>query len=130
MTDRELAQQLALAAERDVRALEGMGDASVFADEIFGFHAQQAVEKALKAWLAAQGEIYPYTHDISALLSALEQVGQDVGALWDLVELNAFAVQLRYESLPDDDSALDRAATLDRVRRLLDRVREMTRVES
>ena len=29
-----------------------MGDVIVFADEIFGFHAQQAIEKSLKAWLA------------------------------------------------------------------------------
>lgn len=40
------------AAYKDLRALRGMLDAHVFVDEIFGFHAQQAAEKALKAWLA------------------------------------------------------------------------------
>ena len=40
MTDLRQARALLGAAERDVAALRGMGDAAVFADEIFGFHAQ------------------------------------------------------------------------------------------
>lgn len=40
------------AGTKDLRALQGMSDPDVFADEVFGFHAQQAAEKALKAWLA------------------------------------------------------------------------------
>ena len=36
-----------------------MDDADVFADQVFGFHAQQAAEKLLKAWLALLGEVYP-----------------------------------------------------------------------
>lgn len=39
-------------AEKDHTALQGMLDTQIFADEIFGFHAQQAAEKALKAWLS------------------------------------------------------------------------------
>ena len=46
-----------------------MGDAEAFDDEIFGFHAQQAVEKALKAWLTEVGVTYPLTHDLSLLLA-------------------------------------------------------------
>lgn len=42
-------QRLLAAARRDFRALQGMSDPEVFVDEIFGFHAQQAVEKTLKA---------------------------------------------------------------------------------
>ncbi len=38
MSDLEQAQELFRAAERDISALRGMGDAAVFADEIFGFH--------------------------------------------------------------------------------------------
>ncbi|NEQ31824.1 MAG: HEPN domain-containing protein [Leptolyngbya sp. SIO4C5] len=51
-----------------MQALEGMQDKTVFADEIFGFHVQQAIEKCLKAWIAALGEVYPYTHDLGVLL--------------------------------------------------------------
>jgi HEPN domain-containing protein len=34
-------------------------DVEVFADEIFGFHVQQAAEKLFKAWIALLGEEYP-----------------------------------------------------------------------
>ncbi|NIR50348.1 HEPN domain-containing protein [candidate division KSB1 bacterium] len=35
----------------------------MFDDEIFGFHAQQAVEKVVKAWPNLLGIVYPRTHD-------------------------------------------------------------------
>ena len=50
MSDLKQARVLLTSAERDISALRGMADAAVFADEIFGFHAQQAAEKLLKAW--------------------------------------------------------------------------------
>lgn len=52
MSDREHAEEILEAARRDLRALRAMTDVEAFPDEIFGFHAQQAVEKALKARLA------------------------------------------------------------------------------
>ncbi len=52
MNDPEQVRQLVGAAKRDISALRSMVDATVFADEIFGFHVQQATEKLLKAWLA------------------------------------------------------------------------------
>ena len=54
MSEPEHAVLLAM-ARKDLVALAGMGDLKVFADEIFGFHAQQATEKALKSWLATLG---------------------------------------------------------------------------
>ena len=59
MSDLKQARVLLTSAERDISALRGMADAAVFADEIFGFHAQQAAEKLLKAWVALLGETYP-----------------------------------------------------------------------
>ena len=40
--------QMLAAAARDFKALVGMTDPGVFADEVFGFHARQAVELALR----------------------------------------------------------------------------------
>ena len=71
MRDLEQARVLLAAAERDSTALHGMSDPAVFADEIFGFHAQQAIEKLLKAWLASLGETYPLSHDLASLLDML-----------------------------------------------------------
>lgn len=45
----EEVRHLLAAAHKDLRARQGMSDSSIFADEIFGFHAQQAAGKALKA---------------------------------------------------------------------------------
>ena len=57
MSDVKCAHLLVEASKRDVEALRGMSDASVFADEIFGFHVQQASEKLVKAWLALLAKI-------------------------------------------------------------------------
>ena len=85
MAPSDEAHQLLAAACNDWRALGGMGDTTIFTDTIFGFHAQQAVEKALKAWLALLGVEYPRTHDLSLLLGILRDSGQNVESLSDLI---------------------------------------------
>lgn len=109
-------------ARKDLKALDGMGDRDVFADEIFGFHAQQAVEKTLKAWIAARGEQYPLRHSIAELLAMLGDMGCDVEDMWDLVKYTPFAVEFRYGVIDRDEPCLDRAAALSEVRSVFDRV--------
>ena len=58
----KLARVLLTAAERDIIALRGMEDTSIFVNEISGFHVQQAAEKPLEANLSLLGEPYPATH--------------------------------------------------------------------
>jgi HEPN domain-containing protein len=120
MNDREHAKEILEAARRDMRALRGMHDAEAFTDEIFGFHAQQAVEKALKAWLAFLGQRFPKTHDLKSLFDLLETNGVTVAAYEQFVDLNAFAVQYRYETLYSDEEALDRPELVKRIEALLD----------
>lgn len=72
MSDRDQANDLLQAASRDLRALAGMGDANQFADEIFGFHVQQAAEKCLKAWIGLQNEEYPFTTTVETILNQTE----------------------------------------------------------
>jgi hypothetical protein len=45
---------------------------------IFGFHAQQCVEKLLKAVLASCGVDFPFTHDLEALRRLLVEQGLTV----------------------------------------------------
>ena len=45
MLDLDAARELLAAADRDLSALRGMEDTTVFSDEIAGFHAQQAVQR-------------------------------------------------------------------------------------
>jgi len=49
MPAHDLARELLATAQSDIKALANMFDSEVFDDRIFGFHAQQAVEKILKA---------------------------------------------------------------------------------
>jgi hypothetical protein len=70
MADLEHARLMLRMAHKDFNALVGMQVNLLFADEIFGFHIQQAVEKALKAWLCTRDGTYPMTHELSRLLIA------------------------------------------------------------
>ncbi len=116
------AQDLLRLARADCKAMTGMGDADIFTDAIFGFHAQQAVEKGLKAWLSAMEVLFPLTHDISRLLPLLEKQGVDLGELWEWADLTPFAVEHRYAWTSDEEAPLDRADLIDRVNGLLDHI--------
>lgn len=74
------------------------------------FHAQQAVEKGLKALLSLDNITYRKMHDLEELFSMLEDsenvLPSEFRALTDLSE---FAVQFRYELLEDIDANLDRS---------------------
>ena len=114
------AQAFIRVAQRDMTALAGMSDREVFADEIFGFHAQQVIEKSLKAWLCALGQTYPYTHDLNRLLVMLQALGVDVDSYWWADEFTVYAQQARYEDgYLDADAPLNRALILVQVENLL-----------
>jgi hypothetical protein len=120
MSALEHARGLLVMARKDFDALRGMVDNPLFAEEIFGFHAQQAIEKSLKAWLAARSLTFPMTHDLSRLLDLLEENGVDVSPFWPLVQYSVFAVQARYEAgLMETESPLDRVAVISEVQQLL-----------
>jgi len=112
------ARILLKAALRDIRALEGMRDPEVFADEIFGFHVQQATEKCLKAWIAAIGEVYPFIHNLGILQRFLEERGYNLDSFESLQQYSAFAAQIRYESLLEMDEPIDREGAISLVSRL------------
>lgn len=113
------------AADRDLRALCNMIDADRFPLEVFGFHAQQVVEKSLKAWLCLTGVEYPMTHNIRFLIVLLQQSEKNISDLWNLVNLSAFAVQFRYEAFEMVDEQMDRAAVLQRAEDLYTRVSKL-----
>jgi len=113
-------------ARKDFNALEGMNNVEIFDDEIFGFHAQQAVEKTIKAWLSLVGVSYPKIHDLEELFALLEQHGEIVSEqFYLLVDLTDFAVQYRYESFEDLSDNLDRNDIIYKVKNLVKHVEEM-----
>ena len=100
-----------------------MGDAVVFADEIFGFRVQQAAEKLFKAWLALKGETYPLSHDLAALLDILSAGGAYVTRFDGLVGYTPYAVRMRYAAADPDAGLLDRPEAIEQVEALLATVR-------
>jgi HEPN domain-containing protein len=111
-------------AKKDLKLLRINIDLDID-DELFGFHAQQACEKALKAWLAFLGVEYPRTHDIAVLLAVLHNTGVDVDRYRSLEGQTAFAVQYRYEAFSVTQSILDRHDVLEGVSELLTAVEEL-----
>lgn len=97
-------------AAQDEGALRALLAHEDVATEVFGFHAQQAAEKLLKAAIRARGAEYPLTHRLTDLLDLLTSVGVDVPEdLAAVRELTPFAVEFRYDILPPaEQEELDR----------------------
>lgn len=119
MSDHESAWCMLTAASRDLQAIGNMQDNNLYPNEIFGLHAQQAVEKSLKAWLAWRGQAVPRTHNLRMLLV---QAGEDVTREWAFIDLTAFAVQFRYEAWESSDTSMDRDSIVKQVTSLVRRV--------
>lgn len=93
----DLPEMLVGLARDDEFAARSLLSVAGVADSIVGFHAQQAVEKALKAALAAQGVVFPYTHDLDGLLELCENSGLDVpDPLEGVDRLAPYGVHMRY----------------------------------
>lgn len=96
-------------ARDDLRAAEALLARDEVAPRIVCFHAQQAVEKAIKAVLVLRSIPFGKTHDLIALRQLLPE-NVDVGMTDDaLAELSEWAVQPRY---PGDSIVVDAAAAM------------------
>ena len=101
-------------AQRELRARKHPNyDASCF-------HAQQCVEKYLKARLMEAGISFPKTHDLTHLLGLLEPVEPLWAALEDQVRsLNDYAVEYRYPGEAADKQTAKKAVDICKHLRML-----------
>ena len=85
-------------AKEDIKAAKLLLDSSANLNSIVCFHAQQAVEKALKAFLTKAGVRTGRTHDIGFLLRLCEEQDEEFRNLptEELSRLSFYAVQIRY----------------------------------
>ena len=116
-------------AERELRVLNDLVEANS-AQEAIGFHAQQALENALKGWISALDADYHNTHDLMKLTAIVRQhpAEGDTSAGERLAWLTEYAVRYRYEGaevVMDDRFALLAAAT-ETVEAILARIRALT----
>jgi HEPN domain-containing protein len=108
---RDGARTLLARALDDEEAARALQDVERVSGAVVGFHAQQAVEKALKAVLVLNGVSYRFTHDVAYLIELCETAGVEVPAeLADVDRLSAFAVRLRYDDPPT--TPVDRSRAL------------------
>ena len=117
MSDLKCARLMLRSAEQDLRSLEIL--AAEGPEEGFGFHVQQALEKAFKAWLALLGELYPLTRDLKALLDRLAARGADVQPWRETERYTPYAVQFRYTGVDPETEAVNRDKAAASVRTLL-----------
>ena len=121
MSDLKCAEAMLAAAERDFLTLRSMSDEAP--EESFGFHLQQATEKALTGWIAARGEQYPLTHSVEALLRLLRTSSVNTEPFEGLDQFTPYAVTFRYEGVGPEAEPIDRQAMTTLVATLLERVR-------
>ena len=109
MTSRDHALVLLRKATDDATAARKFANDPEIADAVVGFHAQQAVEKALKSVLSADERTYQWTHDLRYLVELLDEAGQQLpDAFSEIDRLIPWAAEFRYGDSIDED--LDRQA--------------------
>ena len=85
------------------------------------FHAQQAVEKSLKAILALHDVEYPWRHDLGELLELVRPLAPELIPFEDQIfRMTPFAVEIRYDeefepSLDEASEALQVATDIHRL---------------
>jgi HEPN domain-containing protein len=92
------------------------------------FHAQQCVEKYLKALLVVTGMDFPKTHDTEALLSLLPIVSRPEIAEEYQARLTLYATASRYPGAPEISISEAKAAVA-LARRIRSTVRRMLPVQ-
>jgi HEPN domain-containing protein len=100
MTPAEDARLLLRLVERHLGSLRGSLDSESFADEDWGFLAQQTLEKLLKALLVLNAQEPPRSHSLQRLIQDLEGCGDTITLAPELLELDDFAVLARYDADP------------------------------
>ena len=115
---REVAREWVKKAEEDYKAIKILLGANEFPPSVVGFHAQQCVEKFLKAFLVNHGAKPPRTHDLVELNSRCVEIDPDFKSISDSLHiLNPFSTNFRYPGLETDaEEAREAAKHAEKVR--------------
>jgi HEPN domain-containing protein len=107
---KEFASLLLRKAKIDLGAIRKMYDSGDDYDPVLGFHAQQAIEKAIKAVIVYEGIRLVKTHNLRMLINICGDKGIDVpGITTSLERLTRYGVEDRYFEFDDEPGeTLDR----------------------
>ena len=113
-------------AEHDLAAAEALADRDDPYWDIVVFHAQQAVEKYLKALLVLNGQRPPRVHDLPKLLTLAAKFAPQLASFVDDCEfLSPLAIVSRYPGYELDSPAEDGARSVAIARRVKATVRPL-----
>lgn len=108
---REVAEIFLRKAASDLAAARALAADRAQDDDVVGFHAQQAVEKSVKAVLVISGVEIPRTHDLAFLVDLATGSGRQVpGSLAAAEWLTPWATALRYD---EASGGLDRGEAIE-----------------
>jgi len=115
---RELAELLLHKAAQDEFVIEKLISDAASPEEVIGFHAQQAIEKVLKAVLALHAVRCGKVHNLGLLLDLLRDHDIPFPAEFEEVRrLTPFAADFRYQDAPPEQ-AVNRSWAVNAVRRV------------
>ena len=123
MSDLKEARNLPQRAEMDLKTVLGMGDVTVFTDEVFGGRVQETAEKLLKSWLALHEVKYPRTHDLALLLRLLDEQQAPAAEFAKLVEYTPYITEFRYGFMSDSTTPPEREMAWECLKTLRNTVR-------
>ncbi len=111
-------------AENDILNIRNNMSAERVPRDTVCFHAQQAAEKMLKAFVVSRGQTVGRTHNLEALLAEAVAAGGALGVLEaDCQLLTPYAVMLRYPGAADEPSEQEGRQAVAAAERIYKRVR-------
>ena len=112
-------------ANEDIAVIKSLVNAGVeYYTSSICFHAQQASEKFLKAYLAYHDVDFPRTHDLDFLLIECQKIDKEAFQI-DFKSLTDFGVSVRYPDdfyIPDEKEALEYRDTAISVKEIVERL--------
>ena len=125
----DFVQQWLTKAHQDVSVAQLLLENELEGYETVGFHAQQAVEKFMKAFLVRYQIEFPKTHNISMLRELVSKVDQKLSQqLMSMEVLTAYGVEYRYPGAYDPISQKQGREALDLAEQACDLI--MLKLES
>ena len=112
-------------ANEDIAVIKSLvNDGAEFYISSICFHAQQASEKFLKAFLAYHDVDFPRTHDLDFLLLECQKINKEAFQI-DFKSLTDFGVSVRYPDdfyIPDEEEALEYRDTAISVKEIVEKL--------